>query len=151
MNTQNTHNITDFRHTTTGPVARIDGVWHSVNGLHSVSEIRYPLSQREIDALQLDEGRTPDPTVEVHKSANYWNASVEVHNGYLNLTAYPSHDGTIDAYHWSADGEYDDVPLPQFERSCEQTWQQWFAWFDEQWPKHELRWAFKALSEAFPD
>ncbi len=56
----NTQNITDFRHTPTGPVARVDGIWHSVNGLYCVQEIRYPLSQREIDNLHAEEGRTPD-------------------------------------------------------------------------------------------
>ncbi len=57
----NTQNITDFRHTPTGPVARVDGIWHSVNGLYCVQEIRYPLSQREIDNLHAEESRTPDP------------------------------------------------------------------------------------------
>ena len=95
--------------------------------------------------------RTLPSGVEVYQSENYWQASVEVYNGCLNLTAYPSHDGSVSAYHWSADGEYDDVPLPHLERSCEQTWKEWFAWLDDQWPNHELRWAFELLSEAFPD
>ena len=121
-----------------------------------------PMPKQTMQTTQTTPTPTPTPTpyiiertlpsgVEVYQSENYWNASVEVYNGYLNLTAYPSHDGSVSAYYWSADGEYDDVPLPHLERGCELTWEQWFAWLDEQWPNHELRWAFELLSEAFPD
>jgi hypothetical protein len=45
--------ITNLRNTATGPVAQIDGIWHSVNAHHgAVDEIRYPLSEREIADLE---------------------------------------------------------------------------------------------------
>lgn len=49
-------NITNLRNTPTGPVAQIDGIWHSVNARHgAVIDIRYALSEREIAELEIAE------------------------------------------------------------------------------------------------
>ena len=40
---------TDFRSTSTGPIAKINGTWYSVNGTtHDIVDIRYELTQREL-------------------------------------------------------------------------------------------------------
>lgn len=90
--------------------------------------------------------------VEVIQTDRYWLATVEVGHGYLNLEAYPHPDtGAPAAMHWSTDGKYGKSIMNHLERRCDQTWEQWFAWLDEQWPNHELRWAFELLAQAFPD
>lgn len=51
-----TDTITDLRHTSTGPVARINGVWHSVNTYQGqVDEIRFALPAHVIAELGLPE------------------------------------------------------------------------------------------------
>jgi hypothetical protein len=90
--------------------------------------------------------------VKVFQTDSYWLATVDVGHGSLSLEAYPHHDtNTPSAMHWSTYGRYGKLFIAHLERSCEQTWEQWFTWLDEQWPNHELRWAFELLSEAFPD
>jgi hypothetical protein len=53
--------ITDFKTTSTGPVAKIRGYWHSVNGTSrtNVVEVRYTLRDSELEALGLVNDLTP--------------------------------------------------------------------------------------------
>lgn len=40
--------------TNTGPMAKIDGVWYSVNGsAEKIIEVRYPLSKQELELFDL--------------------------------------------------------------------------------------------------
>ena len=90
--------------------------------------------------------------VEVIQTDRYWLASVAIGAGYLNLEAYPHHaTGVPVAMHWSTDGKYGKSIMGHLERRCDETWAEWFAWLDDQWPNHELRWAFELLAAAFPD
>ena len=48
--------LTNYRTTSTGPIARINGTWYSVNGgpHRGWIETRYPLTQSELAALVLE-------------------------------------------------------------------------------------------------
>jgi hypothetical protein len=89
--------------------------------------------------------------IEVIQTDRYWLATMEVGHGYLNLESYPHHDGVPVPMHWSTDGKYGKSTMGHLERRAGETWAEWFAWLDDQWPNHSLRWAFVLLSEAFPD
>lgn len=40
--------VTGFKMTSTGPIAKITGVWYSVNGtINDIVDIRYPLDDKE--------------------------------------------------------------------------------------------------------
>jgi len=40
---------TDFRYTTNGPIAKLDGVWYSVNGTrYDIQDVRHALSVEEL-------------------------------------------------------------------------------------------------------
>ena len=113
--------------------------------------------------MQTQTTPTPTPTpaattrrlaggVEVIQTDRYWLASVAIGAGYLNLEAYPHHaTGVPVAMHWSTDGKYGKSIMGHLERRCDETWSEWFAWLDDQWPNHDLRWADELLAGAFPD
>jgi hypothetical protein len=45
-----TDNITDFRNTSQGPIAKINGVWYSVNGTREdIVDVRYALQAAELE------------------------------------------------------------------------------------------------------
>ena len=40
---------TDFKFTTKGPIAKMDGIWYSVNGYRDdIVDVRFPLTEQEL-------------------------------------------------------------------------------------------------------
>ena len=52
MTIQSSIKHTDFKQTSTGPIAKIDGKWWSVNGTHQdIVDVRYALNSTELQRL----------------------------------------------------------------------------------------------------